>query len=206
MKFQCPPNRPFRCKNDRVCLWIGRQCDGIDNCGDNTDEKDCGECGLGWLLSSGWSLQGPGFNPGDSVCFTPSFFQKSGGERWHPGTLPRPLSPRHTRGAGCPGLQSVTAAARAPTESPTAKPKSCSQDKNEFLCENKKCISANLRCNFFDDCGDGSDEKSCSHGAWVAGGAEGECEGSCGVVGADRISHHRSQVIRLHDQHHHVWR
>ncbi|NWV51617.1 LRP1 protein, partial [Daphoenositta chrysoptera] len=89
LKFQCPPNRPFRCKNDRVCLWIGRQCDGIDNCGDNTDEKDC--------------------------------------------------------------------------ESPTAKPKSCSQDKNEFLCGNKKCISANLRCNFFDDCGDGSDEKSCSH-------------------------------------------
>ncbi|NXJ85431.1 LRP1 protein, partial [Trogon melanurus] len=89
LKFQCPPNRPFRCKNDRVCLWIGRQCDGIDNCGDNTDEKDC--------------------------------------------------------------------------ESPTAKPKSCSQDKNEFLCKNKKCISANLRCNFFDDCGDGSDEESCSH-------------------------------------------
>ncbi|XP_023799016.1 prolow-density lipoprotein receptor-related protein 1 [Cyanistes caeruleus] len=89
LKFQCPPNRPFRCKNDRVCLWIGRQCDGIDNCGDNTDEKDC--------------------------------------------------------------------------ESPTAKPKSCSQDKNEFLCGNKKCISANLRCNFFDDCGDGSDEESCSH-------------------------------------------
>ncbi|KAF4796728.1 hypothetical protein TURU_081715 [Turdus rufiventris] len=88
LKFQCPPNRPFRCKNDRVCLWIGRQCDGIDNCGDNTDEKDC--------------------------------------------------------------------------ESPTAKPKSCSQDKNEFLCGNKKCISANLRCNFFDDCGDGTDEESCS--------------------------------------------
>ncbi|XP_069042806.1 low-density lipoprotein receptor-related protein 1 isoform X2 [Lepisosteus oculatus] len=41
MKFQCPPNRPFRCHNDRVCLWIGRQCDGIDNCGDNTDEQDC---------------------------------------------------------------------------------------------------------------------------------------------------------------------
>ncbi|XP_048343554.1 LOW QUALITY PROTEIN: prolow-density lipoprotein receptor-related protein 1 [Sphaerodactylus townsendi] len=41
LKFQCPPNRPFRCKNDRVCLWIGRQCDGIDNCGDGTDELYC---------------------------------------------------------------------------------------------------------------------------------------------------------------------
>lgn len=44
VKFHCPPNRPFRCKNDRVCLWIGRQCDGVDNCGDGTDELYCGEC------------------------------------------------------------------------------------------------------------------------------------------------------------------
>ncbi|ETE71786.1 Low-density lipoprotein receptor-related protein 1, partial [Ophiophagus hannah] len=87
LKFQCPPNRPFRCKNDRVCLWIGRQCDGIDNCGDGTDEQFC--------------------------------------------------------------------------DSPTTRPRSCSHEKNEFLCTNGKCISAEHRCNFFDDCGDGSDEDSC---------------------------------------------
>uniref|UniRef100_A0A8D0H854 LDL receptor related protein 1 n=1 Tax=Sphenodon punctatus TaxID=8508 RepID=A0A8D0H854_SPHPU len=87
LKFQCPPNRPFRCKNDRVCLWIGRQCDGIDNCGDGTDEKDC--------------------------------------------------------------------------DSSTATPRSCSHEKNEFLCKSNKCIRADLRCNLFDDCGDGSDEENC---------------------------------------------
>ncbi|XP_039602497.1 low-density lipoprotein receptor-related protein 1-like isoform X2 [Polypterus senegalus] len=41
LKFQCPPNRPFRCQNDRVCLWVGRQCDGVNNCGDNFDEENC---------------------------------------------------------------------------------------------------------------------------------------------------------------------
>uniref|UniRef100_A0A8C1SIU4 Low density lipoprotein receptor-related protein 1Ba n=1 Tax=Cyprinus carpio TaxID=7962 RepID=A0A8C1SIU4_CYPCA len=42
-KLPCPPNRPFRCRNDRVCLRTEQICNGVNDCGDNSDEDDCGE-------------------------------------------------------------------------------------------------------------------------------------------------------------------
>lgn len=40
-KFQCPPTRAFRCQNDRVCLQVSKRCDGVNNCGDKSDELNC---------------------------------------------------------------------------------------------------------------------------------------------------------------------
>lgn len=43
-RFQCPPTRAFRCQNDRVCLQVSKRCDGVNNCGDNSDELNCRTC------------------------------------------------------------------------------------------------------------------------------------------------------------------
>ncbi|XP_026091548.1 low-density lipoprotein receptor-related protein 1B [Carassius auratus] len=40
-KLPCPPNRPFRCRNDRVCLRTEQICNAVNDCGDNSDEVDC---------------------------------------------------------------------------------------------------------------------------------------------------------------------
>uniref|UniRef100_A0A8C7QGA3 EGF-like domain-containing protein n=1 Tax=Oncorhynchus mykiss TaxID=8022 RepID=A0A8C7QGA3_ONCMY len=45
-KLPCPPTRPHRCRNDRVCLRPDQVCNKVDDCGDTSDEKECGApCG-----------------------------------------------------------------------------------------------------------------------------------------------------------------
>ncbi|KAF6114669.1 hypothetical protein HJG60_010623 [Phyllostomus discolor] len=41
-KYLCPPTRPHRCRNNRICLQPEQMCNGIDDCGDSSDEDQCG--------------------------------------------------------------------------------------------------------------------------------------------------------------------
>ncbi|XP_047676249.1 low-density lipoprotein receptor-related protein 1B-like isoform X1 [Tachysurus fulvidraco] len=45
VKFPCPEARPFRCRNDRVCVHTEQVCNGVNNCGDNSDEEECVDVG-----------------------------------------------------------------------------------------------------------------------------------------------------------------
>lgn len=42
-KLPCPPTRPYKCRNGRVCLRLDQVCNKVDDCGDNSDEDECGE-------------------------------------------------------------------------------------------------------------------------------------------------------------------
>nr|XP_026654670.1 low-density lipoprotein receptor-related protein 1 [Zonotrichia albicollis] len=151
----CEPYQ-FRCKNNR-CVPGRWQCDYDNDCGDNSDEESCSTCHPSVpAVPRVGHCSGDRFGPPQPGQGCPCAIHALlwGSADPVPDPVPVPaLSLSLSLSHPCLPLEH---------QSPTAKPKSCSQDKNEFLCMNRKCISANLRCNFFDDCGDGSDEEFCS--------------------------------------------
>lgn len=63
-----------------------------------------------------------------------------------------------------------SAAGSMPSPQSCSLPPGCAAD--SFKCDNGKCVPSTRKCDGKDDCGDGSDEGSCSRGK---GGLRGDC-------------------------------
>ncbi|GAA6073486.1 low-density lipoprotein receptor-related protein 1-like, partial [Tachysurus ichikawai] len=171
-KFPCPETRPFRCRNDRVCVHTEQVCNGVNDCGDNSDEEECVDVG-------GVSMCGKAeFACMNSRCISAELqcdlFDDcgDGGSDEHdckplkfPCPETRPFRCRNDRVCVhteqvCNGVNDCGDNSDEEECVDVGGVSMCG--KAEFACMNSRCISAELQCDLFDDCGDGgSDEHDC---------------------------------------------
>ncbi|XP_078693227.1 uncharacterized protein LOC144922964 isoform X2 [Branchiostoma floridae x Branchiostoma belcheri] len=169
--FTCDSVKQFTCSN-KLCIPYWLVCDSINNCGDNSDEDDCGHVFL---------------YPGNQIASSVTFLDakarcESVGARvaswedlsftWRHGldicrygwledaTVSHPI---HTAREGCGEAGINHDGSREYTEGfdvwcePKSADFSCSKI-SQFKCNNHLCIPYWLRCDGVNNCGDNSDE------------------------------------------------
>ncbi|XP_050952522.1 complement factor I isoform X4 [Labeo rohita] len=163
----------FICANGK-CLLHGKPCNGVDDCGDNSDEMCCQSChDSGFHCKSGVCIPRHAVRDGIRDCL--------GGEDEleavpvHP-TPPTPPKTRPTPGPGpcrtdqaiCRNGQCIsrgyvcdgkTHCADGSDEFNCGTPSPC--EPNEFKCQNGRCSLKLWRCDGDNDCQDNSDEMNC---------------------------------------------
>ncbi|XP_077985900.1 sortilin-related receptor-like [Glandiceps talaboti] len=132
----------FTC-NNKNCISYQWKCDGVDDCGDHSDEFDCGFGPTDWSTSTPTTTR-PNCRPWEFQC----------GITAHENCIPSAWVCDHyddcgdnSDEKGCPAMPVYTTA--VPTRScPT----------NSFICNNGACIPREYVCNGHFDCVDGEDE------------------------------------------------
>ncbi|XP_056271193.1 low-density lipoprotein receptor-related protein 8-like isoform X2 [Pseudoliparis swirei] len=121
----------FPCRSGR-CVSARLRCDGVDDCGDGSDEAACPGCS-----APGWFSCGPpdACLPRERVC--------DGRRDCRDG---RDEAPPRCRSSG-------------PPPPPPSTPPPCTPA--EFRCGDGRCIRQSWRCDHAEDCSDGSDEDAC---------------------------------------------
>ncbi|KAA0708058.1 Low-density lipoprotein receptor-related protein 1 [Triplophysa tibetana] len=162
-------NDQFQCKNGH-CIPFRWRCDADADCMDGSDEENC-DSGVGQycLLDEyqcnntlckplGWKCDGEddcGDNSDENTEECRRFHCPPNRQfRCHNNRVCLPVSKQCDGVDNC-GDNSDELNCQTPALAP------CGKD--DFMCSNGRCISANLRCNFFNDCEDyGSDEINCN--------------------------------------------
>uniref|UniRef100_A0A3Q4MZE3 EGF-like domain-containing protein n=1 Tax=Neolamprologus brichardi TaxID=32507 RepID=A0A3Q4MZE3_NEOBR len=155
----------FSCKNGH-CIPIRWRCDADPDCMDGSDEENCAgrhcpldefQCNNTLCKPLAWKCDGED-DCGDNSDEKPDECRKfqcppTRAFRCQNDRVCLQVS-RRCDGVNNCGDNSDELNCQAPTV-PTC-------EKDEFLCSNGRCISSNMRCNFFNDCEDyGSDEINC---------------------------------------------